>query len=173
MAERDKLYMGIDIGSVSLNIAIVDEQVKLLESVYQRTMGQPIPVLLDAFATLAKKYPKVDGVVATGSGRELVSDVFDVHKENEIITQAKALTHFHPETSSTCHRRSSLNVDVTWEQLVRDCIDKHPCGVLHLPVMCQICIRYHTYLHRVEFNDLALQYLIPPTSQINHCGNHV
>lgn len=30
MAERDKLYMGIDIGSVSLNIAIIDEQVNLL-----------------------------------------------------------------------------------------------------------------------------------------------
>lgn len=97
MATRDKLYMGIDIGSVSLNIAVIDEQMNLLESVYQRTMGQPIPALLDAFARLAKSFPKVDGVVATGSGRELVSDVLDVDKENEIITQARALTYFHPE----------------------------------------------------------------------------
>jgi len=32
VAERDKLYMGIDVGSVSLNIAIIDEQVNLLDS---------------------------------------------------------------------------------------------------------------------------------------------
>ena len=97
MTTPDKIYMGIDIGSVSLNIAVIDEQVNLIESVYQRTMGQPIPALLDAFARLARTFPRVDGVVATGSGRGLVSDVFDVDKENEIITQARALTHFHPE----------------------------------------------------------------------------
>ncbi|TET16216.1 MAG: CoA activase [Dehalococcoidia bacterium] len=97
MAERDKLYMGIDVGSVSLNIAIIDEQVNLLDSIYQRTKGQPIPALLDAFNSLATDFPKLEGVIATGSGRELVADVLGIDKENEIITQAKAVTSFHPE----------------------------------------------------------------------------
>jgi len=39
--------MGIDIGSVSLNIAVIDKELQLLESVYERTRGQPIPVLID------------------------------------------------------------------------------------------------------------------------------
>ena len=59
MADRDKLYMGIDVGSVSLNIAIIDEQVRLLASVYERTKGQPVPVLLEAFNRLAGNFPHV------------------------------------------------------------------------------------------------------------------
>ncbi|HEY49099.1 MAG TPA: CoA activase [Dehalococcoidia bacterium] len=97
MSEQDKLYMGIDVGSVSLNIAIIDEQVNLLASIYQRTKGQPIPALLNAFNSLAKDFPLLSGVVVTGSGRELIADILGVAKENEIITQAKAVTHFHPE----------------------------------------------------------------------------
>jgi predicted CoA-substrate-specific enzyme activase len=97
MAEQDKLYMGIDVGSVSLNIAIIDDQVNLVESVYQRTKGQPIPALLDAFNNLIKNYPKIDGVIATGSGRELVAETLSVEKENEILTQGRAVTYFHPE----------------------------------------------------------------------------
>ncbi|UCG82120.1 MAG: CoA activase, partial [Dehalococcoidia bacterium] len=97
MAERNKLYMGIDIGSVSLNIAIIDEQVNLLKSVYQRTKGQPVTALLDAFKDLIKAFPVLDGVVATGSGRDLVAEMLGVDKENEILTQGRAATYFHPE----------------------------------------------------------------------------
>ncbi len=97
MADRDKLYMGIDVGSVSLNIAIIDEQVRLLASVYERTKGQPVPVLLDAFNRLVGDFPGVSGVLATGSGRDLLADVLGVNKENEIITQARAVTYYHPE----------------------------------------------------------------------------
>jgi len=97
MADRVKLYMGIDIGSVSLNIAIIDEEVRLLASVYERTKGQPVPVLLDALNRLAGDFPRVSGVVGTGSGRDLVADILHVDKENEIITQARAVTHYHPE----------------------------------------------------------------------------
>ncbi|UCC60901.1 MAG: CoA activase [Dehalococcoidia bacterium] len=97
MAERNKRYMGIDIGSVSLNIAIIDEQVNLLKSVYQRTKGQPVTALLDAFNDLIKAFPVLDGVVATGSGRDLVAEMLGVDKENEILTQGRAATYFHPE----------------------------------------------------------------------------
>ncbi|MBM3156185.1 MAG: CoA activase [Chloroflexi bacterium] len=97
MKTPGKIYMGIDIGSVSLNIAIIDEQVRLLASVYERTKGQPVPVLLDAFNNLASQFPKINGVLATGSGRDLVSDILGVDKENEIVTQARAVSYFHPE----------------------------------------------------------------------------
>ncbi len=97
MANSQRKYMGIDIGSVSLNIAIIDEQVRLLASVYERTKGQPVPVLLEAFGRLAGDFPTVDGVVATGSGRDLVADILSVDRENEIITQARAVAYYHPE----------------------------------------------------------------------------
>ncbi|MGB6874313.1 MAG: acyl-CoA dehydratase activase, partial [Dehalococcoidia bacterium] len=96
MTSQSKTFMGIDIGSVSLNIAVIDEELRLLESVYERTRGQPIPVLIDVFGGLEKDFPELCGAVCTGSGRNLIADVIGVDKENEIITQAKAVAYFHP-----------------------------------------------------------------------------
>ena len=96
MTSQSRTFMGIDIGSVSLNIAIIDEKLRILESVYERTKGQPIPVLVDVFEGLEKRFPELCGAVCTGSGRDLIADVMGVDKENEIITQAKAIGYFHP-----------------------------------------------------------------------------
>jgi len=89
--------MGIDIGSVSLNVAIIDEQLRLLKSIYRRTSGQPIPVLIDVLEGLKDDFPLLSGVVGTGSGRELIADILGIDDENEILTQAKATSCFHPE----------------------------------------------------------------------------
>jgi len=97
MTSQSKTFMGIDIGSVSLNIAVIDKELQLLESVYERTRGQPIPVLIDVFEGLEKDFPELCGAVCTGSGRKLIADVMGVDKENEIISQAKAVAYFHPE----------------------------------------------------------------------------
>jgi len=91
------LYMGIDIGSVSLNIAVIDDSRNLLASVYERTNAQPIPVLAEALRGLKARFPHVDGAVSTGSARVLVSDILGIDRENEILSQAKAVAWFHPE----------------------------------------------------------------------------
>jgi len=96
MTSQSRTFMGIDIGSVSLDIAVVDERLRLLESVYERTRGQPIPVLIEVLEGLGKRFPELCGAVCTGSGRDLVADVMGIDRENEIITQAKAVGYFHP-----------------------------------------------------------------------------
>jgi len=93
----DNLYMGIDIGSVSLNLVIIDDDANLIKRVYRRTTGQPLEALLNIFTELDPHFSTIDGVIATGSGRDLVSSILNVQKENEIITQAKSITHFYPE----------------------------------------------------------------------------
>jgi len=96
MTSHSKTFMGIDIGSVSLNIAVIDKDLRLLESVYERTRGQPIPVLIDVLEGLEKDFPELCGAVCTGSGRNLIAEVMGADKENEIISQAKAVAYFHP-----------------------------------------------------------------------------
>ena len=96
MTSQVKTFMGIDLGSVSLNIAVVDEQLRLLESVYERTRGQPIQVLIDVLEGLERRFPELCGAVCTGSGRDLIAEVMGVDKENEITTQARAVAYFHP-----------------------------------------------------------------------------
>ena len=97
MTRSSKAYMGIDVGSVSLNIAILDEKLRLLESVYERTGGQPIQVLIDALDSLKKDFPELNGAVSTGSARNLVADILGIDRENEIVTQGKAVAYLHPE----------------------------------------------------------------------------
>jgi len=96
MTSQNKTFMGIDIGSVSLNIAVIDKELRLLERVYERTRGQPIPVLIEVFEDLEEDFPELCGAVCTGSGRNLIADVMGVGKENEIISQAKAIAYLHP-----------------------------------------------------------------------------
>jgi predicted CoA-substrate-specific enzyme activase len=95
MTGQSKIFMGIDIGSVSLNIAVVDEELRLLASVYERTRGQPIPVLINVLEGLEKDFSELCGAVCTGSGRNLIAEVMGAEKENEIISQAKAVAYFH------------------------------------------------------------------------------
>ncbi len=97
MTSQNQAFMGIDIGSVSLNIAVIDEKLHLLASVYERTRGQPIPVLIDVLQGLKEDFSELCETVCTGSGRNLIAEVIGAEKENEIISQAKAVAYFHPE----------------------------------------------------------------------------
>ncbi|MFP3898274.1 MAG: acyl-CoA dehydratase activase [Dehalococcoidia bacterium] len=96
MMGPSKTFMGIDIGSVSLNIAVVDEKFQILKSVYERTRGQPIPALIRVLGGLERDFPELCGAVCTGSGRKLIAEVIGADRENEIITQAKAIAYLHP-----------------------------------------------------------------------------
>ena len=91
-----KLYAGIDIGSVSLNIVIIDAAADIKASIYKRTEGQPLMVLLDSFEEVNAEFDIFDGVIVTGSGRKLIGRILGVPDVNEIVTQATAACHFYP-----------------------------------------------------------------------------
>ena len=39
------LYLGVDAGSVSINLVLIDSRYRLIEKLYLRTQGRPIEVL--------------------------------------------------------------------------------------------------------------------------------
>lgn len=87
-------YLGIDVGSVSTNLVVIDEKEDLIEKVYLRTGGQPIRALGSGMKLLQHKLNgkiKIHGVGATGSGRQLAGVVIgaDIIK-NEITAHAVA-----------------------------------------------------------------------------------
>ncbi|WP_353892567.1 acyl-CoA dehydratase activase [Proteinivorax hydrogeniformans] len=89
-----KAYMGIDIGSVSTNIVIIDSNNEVMHSLYARTNGQPIETVkkgLKEISNRLDKGVKICGVGTTGSGRQLVGIMVgaDVVK-NEITAHATA-----------------------------------------------------------------------------------
>jgi predicted CoA-substrate-specific enzyme activase len=92
----DNYYMGIDLGSVSLNVVVVDAKNQVRTARYHRTEGRPLLVLLASLEELATEFSTFQGIVATGSGRKLLSQTLDVPDINEIVTQARAACYCYP-----------------------------------------------------------------------------
>lgn len=93
--------MGIDVGSVSTNIVLVDEDYNLVYKRYLRTQGRPLDILKNGIKEVAERFGEYNilGVGTTGSGRYLASVLIgaDVIK-NEISCHAVAAMNHNPET---------------------------------------------------------------------------
>ncbi len=85
-------FLGIDVGSVTTKLALIDQKSRVVWSTYRKTKGQPIGVLQSAMRELIKQVdPDILGVGSTGSGRRLTSYLIgsDIVK-NEITAHAVA-----------------------------------------------------------------------------------
>lgn len=88
------VYLGIDVGSVTTKVALVDEKGKFVDSYMLRTAGKPVVAVQSGLRELYKKALceyDVKGVGTTGSGRNLAGALVgaDVVK-NEITAHAVA-----------------------------------------------------------------------------------
>ena len=86
-------YMGVDVGSVSTDIALIDEEYRVVEKIYLRTKGNPIKAVQEGFKILKNKYEDSEIYAAgtTGSGRMIASAIIGADAaKNEITTHATA-----------------------------------------------------------------------------------
>ena len=82
-------YLGIDIGSVSTNVVLVDDQARMIAEIYTRTQGRPIEVVTEALKQLEADWADkvtIRGVGTTGSGRELIGALVGADTVNDEIT---------------------------------------------------------------------------------------
>lgn len=93
-------YLGIDVGSVSTDLVMMNEESEIVDQLYLKTRGTPIDVVKEGLQQLGGRYRDEDigGVGTTGSGRALASAIVggDVVK-NEITTHAVAAATLDPE----------------------------------------------------------------------------
>jgi predicted CoA-substrate-specific enzyme activase len=85
-------YLGLDIGSVSTNVVVIDEFGTVIHDVYLRTAGRPIEAVQQGLAEVELKWGsrlKVCGVGTTGSGRELIAEFVGADVVNDEITAHK------------------------------------------------------------------------------------
>src|SRR3990172_5179976 len=86
------LCLGIDVGSVSTNFALVDEAGRLVKEIYVRTDGRPIEVVTCGLRPLREGVGgrlRIVGVGATGSGRELIGELVGADAIHDEITAHK------------------------------------------------------------------------------------
>jgi len=96
------VYLGIDIGSVSLNLVLVDLEGKVLRERYVRTRGKPLETALEALEALLAEVPpsEIEGVAFTGAGTAVLGGLYRIKPVNEVIAQAAATATLHPEVRS-------------------------------------------------------------------------
>jgi activator of 2-hydroxyglutaryl-CoA dehydratase len=101
---KKKAYLGIDVGSISTNIVVLDSDLNVLQRTYARAEGRPIASVQGALSELARVLRKnfyIAGVCSTGSAREIIGAVVraDIIK-NEITAHARAAVHLHPDVQT-------------------------------------------------------------------------
>ncbi|HHY40314.1 MAG TPA: 2-hydroxyglutaryl-CoA dehydratase [Syntrophaceticus sp.] len=95
------LFLGIDVGSVSTNLVVIDPRGELyLSPLYLRTQGQPIKTVQQGLSLLNERLTKKDricGVGTTGSARALAAVLVGADLvKNEITSHAVAALHAVP-----------------------------------------------------------------------------
>ena len=99
-----RAYLGIDIGSISTNLVVLDEEKRLLCKKYLMTAGRPLEAVKRGLKEIGEELGdrlEIVGVCTTGSGRFLVGDFVgaDIIK-NEITAQAEAAVEIYPEVDT-------------------------------------------------------------------------
>ena len=97
-------YLGIDVGSLSTNVVVIDEDNRVLSRRYLMTEGRPIEAVRRGLEEVGNEIGdrvKILGTGTTGSGRYLIGDFIGadiVH--NEITAQARAAIEFDHEVDT-------------------------------------------------------------------------
>lgn len=98
------VYLGIDVGSVTTKVALVDSKGKFVDSYMLRTAGKPVVAVQTGLKELFKRSLceyNIQGVGTTGSGRNLAGVLVgaDVIK-NEITAHAVAASTYIPDVQT-------------------------------------------------------------------------
>ena len=99
---KGPFVLGVDVGSVSVNLALLDSESSVVESRYVRHLGHPNRVAVEAIRELLQSYPadQVRLLGATGTGGDVVARLLGGVVVNEVIAQGVATGKLHPEAKS-------------------------------------------------------------------------
>lgn len=95
-----QVYLGIDVGSVSTNIALLDQHGDVRNTLYLRTQGRPINAVQEGLRKIKNSSPDLEvlGVGTTGSGRHISGIMVGADSiKNEITAHAVAAMHIIPD----------------------------------------------------------------------------
>ncbi|MFA5252874.1 MAG: acyl-CoA dehydratase activase, partial [Phycisphaerae bacterium] len=99
LQDKRRLYIGIDVGSTSSDIVVLDSLGKSILCDYQRTKGRPIDTVRLQLDKVFKQINPSDiaFAVATGSAGRFLAKLLDIPFINEVPAQAAAICHLYPQ----------------------------------------------------------------------------
>lgn len=102
--EKTEAYLGVDVGSISTNLVVIDEDKNVIAKRYLMTEGRPLEAVKRGLAEIGHEVAdrvEIVGAATTGSGRYLTADFIGADiVRNEITAQAEAAISIDPETDT-------------------------------------------------------------------------
>lgn len=163
------MRIGADVGSVSVNLVVLDAEGRVVEDHYLRHRGQPIRTLAEGLDDLLKRFPleKVEGLALTGSGAPLAAEILGAGFVNEIVAQTAAVARLHPAVHTIIEiggQDSKLIIlgqdEKTGRAVIRDFAMNTICAAGTGSFLDQQASRMGLSIE--EFGDLALDSEKPP-----------
>ncbi len=102
MSYSGLVYLGMDVGSVSINSVVIDENKSVIEEHYTRILGEPLKTAKNILSAILSRFPfsRIKGISLTGSGGKLLAGLIGASFVNEIIAQSKAMENFLPRVKT-------------------------------------------------------------------------
>ena len=102
--EKIEAFLGLDVGSISTNLVVIDKEKKVLAKRYLMTAGRPIEAVRIGLQEIGEEIGdrvEIKGVGTTGSGRYLTADFVGADLvRNEITAQATAAIYIDPKVDT-------------------------------------------------------------------------
>ncbi len=98
----NSIYIGVDIGSISINTVVMDRNLEIIEDRYDYCQGRPFKVLHKVLNEVLAKHKdsSVDKLAFTGSGGQKAAKMLGGHFVNEIIAQSSSVSKLYPEAKT-------------------------------------------------------------------------
>ncbi|MBM6717543.1 2-hydroxyacyl-CoA dehydratase [Gemmiger formicilis] len=98
-AQCGPVHIGIDSGSTTIKLVVIDENSNILFTSYRPNLGNPIPLVRETLLKLYKDHPglQIASVTTTGYGEELIKNAFHCDRGLvETVAHFTAAKHFMP-----------------------------------------------------------------------------
>jgi len=95
----DSVYVGVDIGSTSSDMVVLDQAGKVLFCDYKRHLGKPLETVRSQFEAVFQHIPisQVALAAATGNAGRFFAKLVDIPFVNEVPAQAAGIYHLYPQ----------------------------------------------------------------------------
>ena len=115
-----RYHWGIDIGSVTVKVVVLDQENRVVAHQYRRSNGKPHHVLLEIAEQLTRTLPgtEIATVGFTGSGGGPVARLLDCAHVNELVAQTRAVGEFYPHARTIIEigGQDSKFLSVSWDE---------------------------------------------------------
>lgn len=100
--KNKNLNLGLDIGSISINTVVMDNDRNIIEDHYNFSHGKPFHVLRDVLQDVMKRHGEdnIDTIAITGSGGKVAIDLIGGYFVNEIIAHSSSVAEMYPDARS-------------------------------------------------------------------------